>query len=187
MQKVWSSRLLRNTVWDPAWTSSPTRERPATSPSPSCPGELQHAALFQHWTWLLHNFMHRVAMSLNSRHYKLKIKTLWCVEMLFKLFYKSTLVDCVANWLLYEFRCWSYVGDDRTGQNVSIGARCDTKAIVEHELLHALGFYHEQSRSDRDDYVNIWWDQIEEGESQSVLNKLYNFNSLYSILTELIM
>ncbi|XP_054474637.1 meprin A subunit alpha [Anoplopoma fimbria] len=59
--------------------------------------------------------------------------------------------------------CWSYVGDDRTGQNVSIGARCDTKAIVQHELLHALGFYHEQSRSDREDYVKIWWDQIEEG------------------------
>ncbi|XP_054900514.1 meprin A subunit alpha [Poeciliopsis prolifica] len=65
--------------------------------------------------------------------------------------------------------CWSYVGDDGTGQNVSIGARCDTKAIVEHELLHALGFYHEQSRSDRDDYVKIWWDEIEEG-------KGHNFN-----------
>lgn len=70
---------------------------------------------------------------------------------------------------LINFRCWSYVGDDRKGQNVSIGARCDTKAIVEHELLHALGFYHEQSRSDRDDYVKIWWDQIEEGESHFAL------------------
>ncbi|XP_041660577.1 meprin A subunit alpha [Cheilinus undulatus] len=65
--------------------------------------------------------------------------------------------------------CWSYVGDDKVGQNVSIGAGCDTKAVVEHELLHALGFYHEQSRSDRDDYVKIWWDQIEEG-------KEHNFN-----------
>lgn len=62
-------------------------------------------------------------------------------------------------------RCWSYVGDHGVGQDVSIGAGCDTKAIVEHELLHALGFYHEQSRSDRDDYVKIWWDQIEEGEA----------------------
>ncbi|CAN9507582.1 unnamed protein product [Ophioblennius macclurei] len=59
--------------------------------------------------------------------------------------------------------CWSYVGDDKTGQELSIGAGCDTKAVVEHELLHALGFYHEQSRSDRDDYVKIWWDEIEEG------------------------
>lgn len=50
------------------------------------------------------------------------------------------------------------------GQNLSIGAGCDTKAVVQHELLHALGFYHEQSRSDRDDYVKIWWDQIETGQ-----------------------
>lgn len=68
-----------------------------------------------------------------------------------------------------KFRCWSYVGDDGLGQDVSIGAGCDTKAIVEHELLHALGFYHEQSRSDRDDYVKIWWDQIEEGEADLFL------------------
>uniref|UniRef100_A0A3B5A4N7 Meprin A subunit n=1 Tax=Stegastes partitus TaxID=144197 RepID=A0A3B5A4N7_9TELE len=63
--------------------------------------------------------------------------------------------------------CWSYVGDDGVGQDLSIGAGCDTKAVVEHELLHALGFYHEQSRSDRDDYVNIWWDQIEEGKQHN--------------------
>ncbi|XP_039980425.1 meprin A subunit alpha [Xiphias gladius] len=84
--------------------------------------------------------------------------------------------------------CWSYVGDDKKGQNVSIGARCDTKAIVEHELLHALGFYHEQSRSDRDDYVKIWWDQIEEGMEHNFnkygddiitdLNTAYDYESI---------
>uniref|UniRef100_A0A3Q2P3Z4 Metalloendopeptidase n=1 Tax=Fundulus heteroclitus TaxID=8078 RepID=A0A3Q2P3Z4_FUNHE len=52
--------------------------------------------------------------------------------------------------------CWSYVGRVyANGQNLSIGAGCDTLGIVEHELLHALGFYHEQSRYDRDDYVKI--------------------------------
>ncbi|XP_051880009.1 meprin A subunit alpha-like [Pristis pectinata] len=56
--------------------------------------------------------------------------------------------------------CWSYVGHHYGDQVVSVGERCDTKAIVEHELLHTLGFYHEQSRTDRDDYVNIWWNEI---------------------------
>ncbi|XP_052599942.1 meprin A subunit alpha [Peromyscus californicus insignis] len=56
--------------------------------------------------------------------------------------------------------CWSMVGDQHVGQNLSIGSGCDYKGIIEHEILHALGFYHEQSRTDRDDYVNIWWDEI---------------------------
>ncbi|XP_037700458.1 meprin A subunit alpha [Choloepus didactylus] len=56
--------------------------------------------------------------------------------------------------------CWSEVGDQHVGQNISIGFGCDYKAIIEHEILHALGFYHEQSRTDRDDYVNIWWEEI---------------------------
>ncbi|XP_078024745.1 meprin A subunit beta-like isoform X2 [Epinephelus lanceolatus] len=58
--------------------------------------------------------------------------------------------------------CSSSVGNQRKGkQQLSIGERCDTLGIVEHEFLHALGFWHEQSRADRDDYVNIIWGNIE--------------------------
>ncbi|XP_072418112.1 meprin A subunit alpha-like isoform X1 [Chiloscyllium punctatum] len=84
--------------------------------------------------------------------------------------------------------CWSSVGDLHSGQTVSIGERCDYKAIVEHELLHALGFYHEQSRTDRDDYVNIWWDEIIPGMEHNFvvyddnyitdLNTPYDYESL---------
>ncbi|XP_041888768.1 meprin A subunit alpha [Corvus kubaryi] len=84
--------------------------------------------------------------------------------------------------------CWSMVGDLQTGQNLSIGSGCDYRAIVEHEILHALGFYHEQSRMDRDDYVNIWWDEIIAGKEHNFvkyndsyitdLNTPYDYESL---------
>ncbi|XP_073439828.1 meprin A subunit beta-like isoform X1 [Dendrobates tinctorius] len=66
--------------------------------------------------------------------------------------------------------CYSYVGMLKGKQQLSIGIGCDTIEIVQHEFLHALGFYHEQSRSDRDDYVTILWDNIQPGNSHNFLS-----------------
>ncbi|XP_073333245.1 meprin A subunit beta isoform X1 [Pagrus major] len=64
--------------------------------------------------------------------------------------------------------CFSSVGNQRVGkQRLSIGNNCDRLGTVEHEFLHALGFWHEQSRADRDDYVNIMWDRIEAGKEHN--------------------
>uniref|UniRef100_A0A3B4ZBH7 Meprin A subunit n=1 Tax=Stegastes partitus TaxID=144197 RepID=A0A3B4ZBH7_9TELE len=64
--------------------------------------------------------------------------------------------------------CFSSVGNRHVGkQRLSIGTNCDRIATIEHEFLHALGFWHEQSRSDRDDYVNIMWDRISEGKEHN--------------------
>lgn len=66
--------------------------------------------------------------------------------------------------LFLWFRCFSYIGKwIQNGQNVSIGAYCDELSIVEHEILHALGFFHEQSRYDRNSFVTIQFDNIQEG------------------------
>ncbi|KAL6108543.1 uncharacterized protein ACO6RY_19049 [Pungitius sinensis] len=64
--------------------------------------------------------------------------------------------------------CFSSVGNQHVGkQRLSIGNNCDRLGTVEHEFLHALGFWHEQSRADRDDYVNIMWDRIEPGKERN--------------------
>jgi len=45
---------------------------------------------------------------------------------------------------------------------------CLDKAIILHELIHALGFYHEQNRPDRDEFVEILWQNIEEGQLNNI-------------------
>ncbi|XP_026091537.1 high choriolytic enzyme 1-like isoform X1 [Carassius auratus] len=57
--------------------------------------------------------------------------------------------------------CFSSYG--RTGGKQVVSLRrndCVYHGLVQHELLHALGFYHEHTRSDRDQYVRINWDNI---------------------------
>ena len=47
---------------------------------------------------------------------------------------------------------------------------------VQHEMLHALGFHHEQSRSDRDDWVKIHWLNIEEGHTHNFVKVIVRAN-----------
>uniref|UniRef100_UPI0037E7DB0C meprin A subunit beta-like isoform X2 n=1 Tax=Semicossyphus pulcher TaxID=241346 RepID=UPI0037E7DB0C len=68
--------------------------------------------------------------------------------------------------------CFSYIGRViANGQDLSIGMYCDDLSTVEHEFLHALGFNHEQSRYDRDDFVTIIFANIVKG-FESNFNKV---------------
>ncbi|XP_043998101.1 hatching enzyme 1.2-like [Gambusia affinis] len=69
-------------------------------------------------------------------------------------------------WLSIESRngCYSYVGRVGGGQTVSLSRQgCLYHSTVQHELLHALGFNHEQTRSDRDNHIKVHWNNIIEG------------------------
>ncbi|CAB1322804.1 unnamed protein product [Coregonus sp. 'balchen'] len=52
--------------------------------------------------------------------------------------------------------CWSYVGRSGNAQVVSLSrSGCVYHGTTQHELLHALGFNHEQTRSDRDNHIRV--------------------------------
>ena len=75
-------------------------------------------------------------------------------------------------------RCSSQLGMVGGRQDISIGAGCEVKGIVQHEIFHALGRIHEQSRTDRDKYVRINKNNIETGIASQVFYFRLNFISI---------
>ena len=54
-------------------------------------------------------------------------------------------------------------------QTLNLGRTCYSESTIIHEFMHALGVWHYQSRPDRDEYVEILFDNIIE-------DKKHNFN-----------
>lgn len=91
-------------------------------------------------------------------------------------------------------RCCSFVGKRGNGaQAISIGKNCDKFGIVVHELGHVVGFWHEHTRPDRDNHVQIIRDNIMTGlvsfacqfyisHPLAIINALNNSNGLELIL-----
>eukprot|EP01084_Bolivina_argentea_P281856 482350_1 len=80
--------------------------------------------------------------------------------------------------------CWSYVGRQGGEQLIGIDDFCVFASIV-HEIGHAIGIQHEQTRADRDLFVNInWWNIRAGSENNFEMDSVtwnsgdYDFNSV---------
>lgn len=85
-------------------------------------------------------------------------------------------------WFVKQYRCWSSVG--RNGgvaayagpQKLSLDDGCvasDRPGVTMHELMHAIGFWHEHTRPDRDTYVSVNLDNVKE--SKLLYNQIFFF------------
>uniref|UniRef100_A0A4W5L0T4 Metalloendopeptidase n=1 Tax=Hucho hucho TaxID=62062 RepID=A0A4W5L0T4_9TELE len=81
------------------------------------------------------------------------------------------------------FSSMGTVGDRQTLSLAQFG--CVQHGIIQHELLHSLGFYHEHTRSDRDQYIRINWQYIYDyavdnfqKQDTNNLNTTYDYSSV---------
>jgi len=78
------------------------------------------------------------------------------------------------NFKLHSFcSCKSHVGRSGGPQLVTITPNCSSVCNVAHVLGHALGLWHEHSRPDRDEYIEVHLDRIAENDTLEI-NKLYS-------------
>jgi hypothetical protein len=56
--------------------------------------------------------------------------------------------------------CFSPIGLQGGVQELSLGVGCVFPDIAAHEFIHALGYHHEQTRPDRDEWVKVNFNNI---------------------------
>ncbi|XP_041379317.1 zinc metalloproteinase nas-36-like [Gigantopelta aegis] len=115
----------------------------------------------------------------------------WKYSSSFSTSYKNVIESAIQHWeaeTCLDFRknacsifkcirfkknsgCYSKIGKRLFGQTISIGTGCNTKGIVAHEIGHALGFWHEQSRPDRDRYIWINSANIKTGRKHNFIRR----------------
>merc|ERR1712055_1105490 len=74
-----------------------------------------------------------------------------------------------------EGKCSSSVGYNGNGidgsQGMSLDVGCMHPSVIEHEFYHAIGVWHTQSRTDRDDHVKINFENIIDGDQHNFVKK----------------
>ncbi|XP_022780096.1 zinc metalloproteinase nas-1-like isoform X4 [Stylophora pistillata] len=59
--------------------------------------------------------------------------------------------------------CFSDIGYRDKTQTLNLGTGCEYMSTVSHELMHLLGYYHEFTRNDRDNYIKVYPENLQDG------------------------
>ena len=66
--------------------------------------------------------------------------------------------------IVFSYSCGSWVGDrKKKPQDIILGDMCHFRGTIAHEIMHLLGFYHEHTRLDRDQYITVYKENILDG------------------------
>ncbi|XP_075885176.1 hatching enzyme 1.2-like [Nelusetta ayraudi] len=126
--------------------------------------------------WKKSDGLVKVPYSLSSYFYESERKLIFDAM---DVFHQKTCVRFVPyigqrDYLKIESKmgCWSTVGRNGGQQLLSLSVYgCMDRGIIQHELLHALGFHHEHNRSDRDEHVRINWENVPEAKAHDFNKK----------------
>jgi hypothetical protein len=69
--------------------------------------------------------------------------------------------------------CSSSIGMTGYVQRINIGPYCSVGNTI-HEIGHAFGLWHEQSREDRNNYVQVLWENVQTGQEHNFNQKISN-------------
>ncbi|XP_077965559.1 astacin-like metalloprotease toxin 1 [Styela clava] len=105
------------------------------------------------------------------------------IETVVKMVSETTCIDFVPktnerHYVKFDTTdgCSSLIGKQETyesPQTVSLAGGCGTLKTVHHELKHLLGFEHEHARADRDAYITVKRENIQEGKVSPSVRKEY--------------
>ncbi|XP_028514125.1 zinc metalloproteinase nas-13 isoform X1 [Exaiptasia diaphana] len=79
--------------------------------------------------------------------------------------------------LMRGTHCYSTVGRVKGEKVLSVGHGCEYHNVLLHEIGHTIGFWHEQSRPDRDEHVRVLWRNIRQGWESAFVKLSYKVRS----------